>query len=1403
MQLSKIIFTGIVLTLGIVSCDKAYAASVTIAGKLEVQSPKVQINSNGEIVAYTKEVSFDASQYNNICEITTDLNTARQSSVEGTRYCYFQFLDVDGLTADNFNLKGYVQRVGDYSVNYQLSYISGVNASQHVIYKSKKDFTSVAPVLPVTASTKLNIADTWFSPKNYTIYNSEAGIKALEVLVEPRKYPQKVSLTPSNYCVVDIGDDSCVLVIDKDGLTLGDKNLDVERVGFKTFHYTVNSLNDYFSPYVNDSLTVDWDYTPPKVEDAKLYARSDGFGEIDVEGTTLKILNGTAKAVVSTIHNNLSGDWWIPSDVKLTFYPSHERELLPHLEFQGNSLFVSPEVTEANTIEVTSFGAPQVVGDSFVYNVDLSDVPDGGYTMKVDVKDSYNNASSLTINEESVVLRKRPLVKIFRNFKEIKDGDAFYFPSELVFAGFNGFKEDVTITSISVNGQDLPIKGSQDVKKVDRSDFEFKNQESYTFKVVAKDKLGNISEQENTLVFAPIKFKSNVKDYNRLAFEAIENVAIDVSQSEGEPCRFYSTELLAVKNSRPGRLGCYFVWDELPDSFTSKTSRRGILANGTINSSNAKAVYHVEVYNVNEDSFSTQKQTVNLNTQKPQVPEITVTSRESQIDGIFPVSIKGGEALRATSVSSPGRIALSFIEEDETTVTERSPIRLTSPLFHVNAKLVSSAQDHKKELWDIKDVEIESKYVLLPELKGTKTVKVITVPDKNISVSLTFNDDQILTTDKVKAYVSLGEYSRTDGYKYDKSTMGEWDITVGYYDRKLGIVELVSPQKTDINGKAVFDMPMDIIDGKSGVMVAKATLRSPYPDYKREVLSSKAYFVVYKGSEIEGSINSGRIIDRVPLRTSLSYSPKSKADYKAMGEVEWLISSDGVNYSADPEFKDKLRRKKIYSQEGIYYVKVKVTNKYSKVETFSPPVKIIAFSRPELEIVQEGAAFIDEPARFKLLDNGVDASLSNGQIQWSLDNKKTWIDGSSEESFMENEIDGRYLYARMKYNSVANDDDVGDYGFSEQKIRYYFTKRAQIYASIESDLQVEIGKSISLKGSAISRIEGFTQRIVSEWKLPDGSIVSGNDVSLIAKEADTVRGVLTVTYRTWIDGLKDQTLTEVTRRIKTWLYEFPETDLVVSKPILYAPDSTQVRVVSERHYAPGVEYTYSLEPSPSYEQVSQDGSKFVIELKEPGVHLVTVKMDNGRGETVSVEQYVQALPPLPIGIEFVNAFSNKHMRYPLDLTTRSRVILGHKKDSVETYKWSLDGEVINDDGRYRELISGLGIGTHTIALEVTSKFGQVGTSNFEVVVNPNIAPTAKLNKIPSTPTVISFKLSCTDTDGKIVAHSWNINGEDLTFGSSEISFNKSKLLPNNTIIGRCWDDSYANDSQTINFSNNE
>ncbi|WP_435277337.1 hypothetical protein ACMAZF_20115 (plasmid) [Psychrobium sp. nBUS_13] len=1401
--IKKILTTSVLFTLGMLSAPNAFSSSVTIAGKLDVKSPKVQISANGEIVAYTKEASIDATQYNDICEITTDLDIAKQTSSDGTKYCYFEYLDTDGLEQNKFNLTGYVQSVGTYSVNYQLSYISGTTATQHIIYSTKKDFTAIEPVLPITDTTKLNIGDTWFSPQNYTIYNSKAGVKALEVIVEPRKYPQKVSLTPSNYCIVDSGDNNCVIVIDKDGLTLGDKDLEVERIGFTSFHYKVNSVNDYFSPYVSDSVTVDWDYTPPTAQDAQLYVRSDGAGEIDVQGVSLKILNGTAKVVVTTPHNNLSGDWWIPDDVNLTFYPSNERELLPHLEFQGNTLFTSPEVTESNTIEVSSFGTPQLVGDAFVYNVDLTDVPDGGYTMKVDVEDDYNNSSSLTIDEENVILRQKPLVKIFRNFTEIQDGDAFYFTSELVFSGFNGFKDDVTITAIYVNDQELPIKGTQDVKLIDRSDFEFKNKEEYTFKVVAKDKLGNISEQENTLVFAPIEFTSNMKDYDRATFEAIESVSIDIYQTEGEICRFYANELLAVRNARPGRLGCYFVWDELPDSFTSKTSRRGIVAIGTVNASNTNATYHVEVFNVNGDSFSTQKNTISLTTQKPKAPAITVTSKEDQIGDIYPVSIKGGEAFRASSESSPGRIALSFNDDTgETSVTERSPIRLTSPLFYVNGKYVSSANDNKN-LWDIQNVKIESKYVKLPTLRSEKTVKVISVPDDNISVSLDFKDDQILTTDKVKAYVSLGEYSRKSGYYYDKDTMGDWDITVGYYDRKLGIEPLLSPIQIDANGQAVFDMPMDTIDGKSGVMVAKATLRSPYPEYKKEILSSKAYFVVYKGSEIKGSINSGRIIDRVPLRTSLSYSPSSKEDLKAMGDVQWLVSEDGINYTVDTEFTDTLRRKKIYSLEGIYYVKVKVTNKFSQVETFSEPVKIIAFSRPELKLVQEGSAFIDEPATFKLLDNGDDASLTNGHIQWSFDNKNTWIDGSSVESFMENEINGRYLYARMKYNSVASDEDVGEYGFAEQKIRYFFTKRAQIYASIDSPLQIEIGKDLTLKGSAVSRINGFTERIQSEWLLPDGSVVSGNELTVTAKEDDAVRNVLLFTYRTWIDGLKEQTTTETVRKVKTWLYEFPETELVISKPIIYAPDSTQVRVVSGRHYAPGVTYSYELQASDRYELISQDGAKFTIKVNEPGVHLVTVKMDNGRGENVNVEQYIQALPPLPIAIEFVNAFSNEHMRYPLDLTTRSRVVLGHKKDRVQTYKWSLDGEVINDNGRYRELISGLGIGTHTVSLEVTSSFGQVGTSNFVVEVNPNTPPTATLSKIPSTPTLTSFKLNCRDTDGKIVAYSWNINGEDLTFGSSEISFNKSKLLLNNTITGKCWDDSYSSDAKTINFSNNE
>ena len=205
--------------------------------------------------------------------------------------------------------------------------------------------------------------------------------------------------------------------------------------------------------------------------------------------------------------------------------------------------------------------------------------------------------------------------------------------------------------------------------------------------------------------------------------------------------------------------------------------------------------------------------------------------------------------------------------------------------------------------------------------------------------------------------------------------------------------------------------------------------------------------------------------------------------------------------------------------------------------------------------------------------------------------------------------------------------------------------------------------------------------------------------------------------------------------------------------------------------------------------LNQDDGKFTLQFSQEGMKNLMFRVTNSRGQSKEVSQIVEVLPPTPLEIEIVRTFSNEYLRYPLDVSLRSRVWLSHPDDRVAVYKWYLDGELVMESKRYRESIGDLSVGNHSIRVDVETEFGQTGSQSFEVNVIPNQKPTGSIN-MHETDQVFELHLNCNDSDGRIAATTWQLNGELLTHSHNIIQLSKDKLKGTNYVVGRCYDDSF-------------
>lgn len=684
---------------------------------------------------------------------------------------------------------------------------------------------------------------------------------------------------------------------------------------------------------------------------------------------------------------------------------------------------------------------------------------------------------------------------------------------------------------------------------------------------------------------------------------------------------------------------------------------------------------------------------------------------------------------------------------------------------------------------------MSAKYTRKPDVESTDTVNAIIVPDSSIGLALDFQDDQILSTEQVTAKITLGEYNRVDGWTYDRSKMGEWEVYIGKYDRRNIPEPFTETVELNSDGTAEIEMPMQMIGEESQVFVAVAKAKTPFNDYEHYIQSSRSYFIVFKGTKIEGTLREGLIQGRVPLRASASYSPDDRADSGSLGQVKWEVSDDGINWREDTEHKDILRWRKTYDTESMEYLRISVENKFTGEWNTSDALKIVSYTQPDLKLEQTNEVLSNEAATFALYDYETKVNDGDGVIEWSIDNRKTWFAGSAEMSFYKDELEARDVIARMKYNGISSDESLGESSFREARVRHSFLRSPKFYFELDIPELVELGTTHALKSNVFTRIDSLNERLSSEWVLPDGTVIEKPEIQLTFTE-DMLEGrYFMIGHNAWVTGSKEETLKTTRERIESWSYTFPEIELDMPATVNYIPSKMKAYVNIERHFAPGVEYTFELENTHGVKVLEQNEGEFVIQFSEVGMHDIKFKVTNNRGQSKTVSQFVEVKPTTPLEIEIVKTFSNEFLRYPLDASLRTRVWMAHPEDRVSLYKWYLDGEFVLETRRYRESIADLDVGTHNIKVEVVTEFGQVGSKDFDVTVIPNTKPTGHIN-VKETDQYFELYLECEDSDGRIVASTWELNGELLTHSHNIIQFNKDKLNGTNSVIGRCYDDSY-------------
>lgn len=1351
-------------------------------------------SDNGVLVSYVKESSITAKQlkHTNYCNITTDENTAKGNTYKHSGYCLFEWVGSTELVADKLNLQGmFTTTVGATPIGYKVSTFLGESKDKVILSQGTTVFNVEAPIEPDLLAYSVQADGEWVDNNSKRLNNPKGLISGLKLTIQPLNYTLKVSFQDVGVCLINAGDTSCE--VGMPAFTLGDPKSDVDFKGTKTYTYSANSTNNYWTDEaLRGDIIIEWIYATAIIEDMAINPLNINGAKtvtMTVNGQEVDVPSDTLKVVLSKPFPDLEGDWWLPKDLAIQFTSTSEHEPMARLVYDQRTLYRSHYNINENSYLLRDFTGSEIINGKYVYSFNVRTVPDGFYNVGVKSVDEYNTEQEKVFEKAAYISRYGAQVGVFRNFGEMEDDSGFYFDTDLIFAAFNGYRDGISITKIIANGQTLPFTQEvTGIAKVSGLVAMLTPNNTVDLEVTAEAFNGEETTKAITVRYAPLQFKLTSSSNERMPFRSVELITLETEQVSGENCTFYSNEESAIKYARNGRVTCMFKWNNLPNSFELSRSTRTPSAYGYLDSDSYTFTNELVIYNEFGETLDIEVKPLTLATQPPKEIMVTPSTRSELIEGMYPVQMTGGELVKLASESSPGSLEFSVTAINTTKTELKHPSSRTGETFQ-NIVKYDAPIEAGLSLWDVFNVDAKVSYLRYPSMSSSVSVEGVVIPDSSIGLEMDYQDDLILSTDEVTTKVKLGVYNRIDGRVYDASSMGDWDVYIGKYVRK-GLPEpLTDTVSLNAQGEALIKMPMDKIGDSSEVLVAVAKARSPIESYSHIVQSAKSYFIVFKGSKIAGDLYNGEIKGSIPLRASISYKAKTIADNAALGEIYWELSSDGINWVKDEESVGSTRYKKAYLAKQIEFIRAKTQNKFTGEWSETETLKIVAFDKADLSIKQVTDALQNEAADFALFDGEKKLVGNEGTYEWSLDNRKTWSNGDVLQSYRKSDISSSNLYARMKYNGVASDSDVGDRSFSEARLRPSYLRAPKFYyTGIVPDL-VEVGTTHTLKASVYTRTESLNPRIRGEWVLPDGSVVAGNEASVTFDRNDLDGRFFMVTYKVWIEGSREETMNEFKTRITGWEYTFPNVDLVVPLTVKYSPSHMNVWVALERHSAPGVEYTFELVPTDGLNVLAQDEGKFNLEFAKAGMINVQFKVKNNRGDERIVSQFVEVLMPEPLKVEIVKTVSNDFLRYPLDISLRTRTYLSHPDDKVYEYRWYLDGVLFEQTRKFRSAVSNLDVGRHTVSVEVETAFGQIGTSQFEVTVIPNKKPTGTLS-MKEVNAYYELNVQCEDQDGRILAVTWMLNDEELAHGHTVISFAKSKFEGTNTVTAKCYDDSY-------------
>lgn len=867
---------------------------------------------------------------------------------------------------------------------------------------------------------------------------------------------------------------------------------------------------------------------------------------------------------------------------------------------------------------------------------------------------------------------------------------------------------------------------------------------------------------------AGIKVQKNRELYAPL----LDPVQILASAESGSNCNtIYGVTEGASMTGNYAQPSCAVRYKGLPEGVVQEAAMRGSLKGYLRKDGEHGIDFETGVLWTHPDTgetafYKAKDRSLKLAGIEPNEPEVTFAHTDKLA---IPAKGSPGKLLTLPGQNTAGRVTVTGKYPDmsvQVTVGGGAPKTVTTS----STSLREFINTNVPGIWETQDVVIESWYNKYPEKKFKKTLTFTAIPRDPVVV-LT-NASTVSTSDAV-VKGNLGIYQgASGGFKYSPSETGAWSVQLFEDDGKGNRTALGDPV-TEIAADGAFTVNLGKLPAGRKNLLAVGKLSSADTGVTTpDVTSTKVSLIVADGSPLTGKIEVRQPSGPVPFTPSLNILLDGQMRVADIGKVEWLSSTDGVDYAKVDGANTGLRPQMTTS--GKVWYKAKLTNRHSEVTHELDAVQVQAFAVPKVTVTGDTATFVGQPVVLTASTNGPEADFVWSVGQSATDRNPQIVSGVDTITITPT-APSDMLIKVVASEKGAPADNAAKNASLTTVLRVI--RPAVQRPMITGPGYVETGKEYEFKAVIPPLFApGLKSSLAAkgQWVLPDGSTVEGETLRYTVQPTDRA-----LRYEAWVENV-DGTKTASDFGLRSWTYEWPEWQLVTKVVDNRVPATLRFQVSPKNprdsQKLGGEKPTYNWQFPSSFKVVSQSAESVMVEAYEPGEFQAVARVSDSRGNVTEVNSDIVQIAPAPDLIPEVAIQSgDRWNRAPNKVYARVNLLSVPKNDSFESASFKLNGKEVASGKAVATFIDIPSAGTHEVSAVVRSAGGKVATATKSIDLGTGDSPVCTIQQYGDGKTSLSLIARCTVTQGLVNGYKWTVNGQPMAATSYMLSFAKKDL----------------------------